>query len=303
MSLVITVVSNHGLWQSTDHRLSSREGDVISDQSLKTTYLEAEDGKAMIAYAGVGRVHEMHISEWVGNVVKGKRRRLADHISVLIKAAERKLMPHSKSNLVPHTFSIAAYENSQPTLYVITNRIIENGKYAIGKNFDLLERRVPRNELYRVIINAEGVGALALSESETREIITKTISRRAAKPTLGENVGAVLARLNANASNDQRSEGLVSQHCIVTYLASPKDGYDRWFCGWDSEFKKPMLRHICGGFDVNNIVEAIAPIAFDHMTREREAKKKGEPFDEEIDIDALNELLRRNHKEPSDEFE
>ena len=33
-----------------------------------------------------------------------------------------------------------------------------------------------------------------------------------------------------------------------------------------------------------------------------EAVKRGEPINEEIVADYINELLRRNHEEPSDEF-
>lgn len=300
MTLVITVLSHHGLWQSTDHQLT-RGGEALPDSSVKNTYLEAEDGKAMIAYAGVGKVNDMQISEWVRGVLRGKKRNLVDHLSVLRDAANRKLLAKSKESRTPHTFSVAAYKNGQPTLYMITNRVIQDGKHIIGDKFDW-RCLVLSDTQYRFVINVEGQGALALSKTEGRDLITKTIRRRIARPSLGKDVGAVLARLNAKASNDQRSEGKVSQNCMVTYLASSTDGVVTWFFGWDPSVKKPMLQDVAGGFDVTNIVETIAPFSLDYLTRQLEALKKGEPFNEQLDIDALNEGLRRNHKEPSDEF-
>ncbi|GEM_PF-3188917 len=300
MSLVISVLSHHGLWQSTDHQLS-REGEPIPDPSLKNIYLEEEDGKAMIAYAGVGSVDKMHISEWIRGVLRGKKRNLVDHLNVLRDAANRKLLPICKRYRTPHTFSIAAYKNDRPTLYVITNHIIQDGIHKIGDEFDL--RQLVLSDMpYRFVINVEGQGALAVSKTEGQDLITKTIRRRAAKLLLGKDVAAVLARLNAKASQDKRSEGTVSQNCMVTYLASPTDGMDTYFYGWDANVKKPMTQHLGRGYDVTNIVESILPYITDNMMRNLEAIKKGEPLDDDIDADIMNDLLRRGHKKPSDEF-
>ena len=133
-------------------------------------------------------------------------------------------------------------------------------------------------------------------------MIVKTIRRRTGKPSLGQDVTAVLAHLNATVSHDRRSRSLVSQNCLVTYLASPTDGLVSQFCGWDRATNKPALQHIAGGFDITSIVKAIKPISLDYATRWMEARKKGELFDEQMDFDAISESLRRSHKEPSDEF-
>ncbi len=143
---------------------------------------------------------------------------------------------------------------------------------------------------------------MAISAAEAEDMIAKTIQRRAAKPSLGREVAAVLARLNAKASQDKRSEGLVSQSCIVTYLASPADGLVTDFYNWDAGVKKPVLQHLSNGYDVTNLIESVLPYITDNMKRNLEAVKRGEPLDDEIDADAINDLLRRGHKEPSDEL-
>lgn len=255
----------------------------------------------MIAYAGVGSVDKMHISEWTRGVLRGKKRNIVDHLYVLCDAANRKLLPICKKYRTPHTFSIASYMNGQPTLYVITNRIIQDGKYLIGDKF-VLSNLALENTRYRVVINVEGKGALALSKTDGCDLVSKTIKRLAAKPTLGKTVAYALYRLNLKASKDQRSEGTVSQNCMVTYLARPTDGVDTFFYGWDPAVNKPMLQSVMGGLDVTNIVETIIPFSSDYMRRQLEALKKGGPFNEKLDIDALNDRLRRNHKGPSDEF-
>jgi hypothetical protein len=200
----------------------------------------------MIAYAGIGKVNEMQISDWVRGVLRGKKRNLVDHLSVLREAATRKLLPESKEIRTPHTFSIAVYKNGQAMLYVITNRIIQDDRHKIADEFNWWSVVLPdtRN---RFIINVEGQGALAVSKTEGQDLITKTIRRRVAKQSLGKNVGAVLAYLNAKASRDERSKGLVSQSCMVTYLASPKHCLDHWYFGWDTTAEKPILQTVVGG--------------------------------------------------------
>lgn len=89
---------------------------------------------------------------------------------------------------------------------------------------------------------------------------------------------------------------------MITYLASPTDGLAHWYFGWDAAVNKPMLQHLGHGYDVTNIVESVLPYITDNMMRNLEAVKRGEPLDDEIDADVMNDLLRRGHNEPSDDF-
>lgn len=302
MTLVITVVTHHGLWQSTDHQLTQVGAEALPDPSVKHIYLEAEDGKALIAYAGIGKVRNMQISEWVRSVLHGRKRNLVSHMSVLREAANRKLLPISKATGTPHTFSIAAYENSQPTLYLITNCVLQDGKYIPGNIFDW-RRLVLKDTHYKEAINVEGQGALALSGIEDRKMLIRTIRQRVKKPSFGKDVAVTMAYLNMKASKDQRSNGSVSQNCMVTHLASSTDGSVHWYFGWDTAAEKPILQTVMGGFDVTNIIETLLPLSEPILKKQLEALQKGEQCDEEVDTEVLNEALRRNYKKPSDEFE
>lgn len=305
MTLVITVVTNYGLWQSSDHKLVAGTNE-IPDPSVKHVYLEAQGDKALIAYAGIGRVKNTHISEWVRNVLRGPPRTLLDCLWMLCEAANKNLLPISKQINVPHTFSIAAYKDGVPILYFISNRVWKKNTKVnlVGGAFKFWS--VPlEGPKQRIIINLEGQGALATLESEARELIERTIRRRSQKPKIGRDVMGVLARLNADASVHPLSEGTVSENCLVTYLAGPKAGAESRFYGPDNLAKDLRTQHIANGFDVNLLVDALIPVIRPRQIRELEAIQKGEKFvstESEQEIAEVNERIRKIYKDPSDKF-
>ena len=143
---------------------------------------------------------------------------------------------------------------------------------------------------------------VAIPPAEAKRMIVKTIRRRAVKPSLGQDVTAVLARLNAKASCHHRSQSTVSKNCLVAYLASPTDGLVSQFCGWDRRTNKPVLQHLAGVFDITAITNVMMPAVLELSTRWRDAKKRGEIFDGQLDTEAINESLHQHHKEPSESF-
>ena len=86
---------------------------------------------------------------------------------------------------------------------MITNRVIQDEKHIIGDDF-VLKTITLEETRSRVLMHLEGQGVMAISEAEAKAMIAKTIQRRAAKTSLGNDVAAVLARLNAKASRDER---------------------------------------------------------------------------------------------------
>ena len=311
MTLVITVVSHRGLWQVSDQR--PRIGGRFFDHvSMKHIRLEAQNGKAIIAYAGLGMVGDMLISEWIRKLLRGSKRPLDEYLGVLKEASDRKLTPFCRKSKTPHTFSIAAFRDGCPTLYLITNRLRKDGREYIGDEFGF-QRLNLGNSTSAMIGNAEGSGVKALPAPDAIEnMIRGTIRRRAKKPSLSDDMMAVLARLNRDASQDPRCDGTVSPHCMFTFLGSPEAGFRiesygrsarsffygrraRSFRIW-SEIT-PIFRNL-EGYDASGIPHRL----LDLERRDIERLFKGEEPTPNTDIDELNEALRKRDFSPTDKL-
>ena len=295
MTLVITVASHRGLWQASDHRLSAGSR-TVDDSSMKHVRLQAQDGKAIIAYAGLGKVGDTPISDWIRKLLRGSKRSLDEHLGILKEASDRKLTPFCRKLKMPHTFSIAAFRDGCPTFYGITNSIRKEGRIYIGDEFQCARFDLGSSPK-AMVINAEGTGVKALPDPDAIEnMIRGTIRRRAKKPSLGDDVMAVLARLNWDASQHKKCNGTVSPHCVVTFLESPDAGFHSKFCGWDPDANHPVFQDLAAGHDMTGIIEALMP-AFRRMA-ERFRKRKVV----DVDIDELNEALRKRDFKPTDKL-
>lgn len=94
MSLNITIVAPWGVWQCSDHRLTDpRTGQLVDDTSVKHIGLYCPDGTGLLAYAGIGRVNEVCISDWVCEVLRGTTRSLVQSIDYLCEQATESIGP------------------------------------------------------------------------------------------------------------------------------------------------------------------------------------------------------------------
>lgn len=296
MTFVITVVSHQGLWQSSDHRLS-QGGRAVSDASMKHVRLDAEDGKAIIAYAGLGAVNETAISEWVRKLLRGSRRPIERHLGVLKDASDRILAPICLNTKTFHTFSVAAFQDGLPVCYFITNRSRDDDGDFIDKDFIFIKFALEGERRY--ILNFEGTGALVLTDEDAMNgLITGTIRRRAKKVSLGEDVMALLARINKDVSQDKRSGDAVSPHCVVTFLERPDVNFRSKFFGWEPKSNHPIFQDLVSGLDVTAIVEVLAPRIFERLKN----KLRGARTNSDFDIDADNEALRQHDFAPTDKL-
>lgn len=300
MTNVITVISNKGIWQLFDHRLTV-QGQPVDDMSLKQVYLKCLNGKAFISYAGLGKVKNTHISDWVRKLIRGADRTLDDHLALIADAATKKIAPLSKAMGLAHTFSVGGFKDGEPVLSVVTNRIKVKGADLIGDKFEILNWKIAEKSRPNfAIISVEGSGATHLSSDKEGKLIQGLIKRRARKPTLGQDVAAALAYLNKRVSGlDKR----VSPHCVVSYLKDPDAGPQRTFWGWDQKTDKPMFRDIAGVHDIFEIMKALLPDTRDHLTAVLEAMKRGEKPELEISTEKLNEELRKGDFSPTDKFQ
>jgi hypothetical protein len=306
VTLLVTVVSNYGVWQASDHRLTSA-GRVVLDDAIKHTRLQSNDGRAIIAYAGFGRsINGVHLSEWVRRVLRGARRTLQDDMWALKCAADEVLVPLCLENGIFHTFSIAAWVNGKPQFYLITNRRSKSGAQYIGQAFEWFRQEIPSGQ-GKTLINLEGSGVLGLPQREVLEnLIPGTLRRRHRKPTLRADVGAVLARIVRDASVTLNRPGApksirntVSRECVVTSLVPPEEAFRSRFFGWAKEAKRPFFQDVMGGHDVNQLMEVLVPHTMPSLQRDLERLKNDQLPEIKVDDNAINEELSKLDWKPS----
>src|SRR5271154_4540188 len=73
MTFTLTLINQHGVWQSSDLRLTDpRTGEVKDDYSTKHVGFRCTDGATLLTYAGVGSVNGVHISDWIRQFTRGE---------------------------------------------------------------------------------------------------------------------------------------------------------------------------------------------------------------------------------------
>ena len=103
------------------HRLTDpRTGRIVDDDVVKHVFLRCSDGAALLAYAGIGRLSGVEISDWIRETLRGESRTLDQSLILLRENATRDLGPQLKGRM-HHMFSIGAFLNGVPWFVQIRN--------------------------------------------------------------------------------------------------------------------------------------------------------------------------------------
>ena len=287
MTLIMTVVSRAGIWQSSDHRLSART-QPYRDPSIKHVRLDCTDGKALLAYAGIGRVGDTHISDWVRRLLRGKRRSIHEALHTLVECSTARLAPISARANLPHTFAVGAFRDGDPRLYVITNRVgSDNGVVFPAPKFYWHAWDIGPAEK-AVIVYLDGSGAHSIKNNDAELLIAEHIEVNWGKAVLKDAIIDNLAFLNRRAARNSKFVQ-VSPECVISYLAPDGSMNHRWD---GAPLFPPMtvLPHVAGEFDIKQIMEIMGPSVKDWMSQAWKAAEKGEkPPD--LDREAINAKL------------
>lgn len=300
MTLTITVISYHGVWQATDHRLS-RAGETVTDDSIKHVKLRAHDGQAVLAYAGVGRVGKIDISDWVRKLLRGENRILRDQVNILCGASTRKLTGVCRRARTPLTFSIGGFESGAPTLYIISNRVRRPNGNIVGEEF--VGERIQLKDAGQndVGVHVEGSGANALRQDELLQFIQGIVRRRAGKSSLWRDMMGALAETIKRASEDERSHGTVSKQSVVTYLPSPQGAFITFFFGWRPDVARPEVPHLIGAVDVKAVKQIIEPLFEEELAKIKQTSDNKEELENALK-DRFNEVLSQCDFTPTDKL-
>jgi hypothetical protein len=118
MTLALTIVSHHGIWQSSDMRLyDTNAGRPLLDGSVKQFRLMFfNEDVALVTFTGIGRIGSSHVSDMIVDLLRGQPRTFDQTLSVLMAFANERLIP-VLAHMFPifrfHAFTIGAFSEGR----------------------------------------------------------------------------------------------------------------------------------------------------------------------------------------------
>lgn len=275
MTLNITAFSKWGIWQVSDHRLTDpNTRKMIDDNSVKHVGLRCRDGFAILAYAGVGKVHGVEISDWIREILRGESRTLDGNLIYLREKSTEDLGP-LLDRKTRHMFSIAAILGGKSWIVQIRNFDCNKSGILGPPKREFATVAQPVEVLPQVFV----FGAPTISIQEMNRI-KKAIEH---KPDRPENISNLLAKINEKASNHPRNGYLVSPSCLTTYMPPTGEPTSSKFHGREKGSKVIVVPLLLFGIDTTEIMRdlinhresgALNNIQFDQFGR-----REVEPID------------------------
>ncbi|SEC35721.1 hypothetical protein [Streptomyces sp. KS_5] len=241
MTLVITLVTPHGVWASTDHRLTAHpDGSVITDSSVKHVIIRCPDGSALVSYTGLGRVGQLDVSNWMREVLRGETRSVNESLIDLREQATARIGSQAKSLDIRHAFLAGAFLNERPWAVAITNATPPTGSSpgSIKSTFETSAMLAERS-----VVFAEGSGRDAIVQAD-RELLHRVSDRKPRRP---EDFMRLLGDVSRRAAESGHPGArLVSRSCSVVFMPPSGDDVKQEWYGPEEE-------------------RALAPAGFSHM--------------------------------------
>jgi len=211
MTLVLSVAGERTVWLLADRRLS-RNGKPLQDDACKVLLLEAEDGVAVLGYAGLGKtVRGTEPSQWMNGVFRGLSGTVDGYLELLRQALEREFPRHvgHLSNLYHHVI-VAAYVKREPRVYTIDMlRDASTGKIEFRVTRHIQRHNKPP------IFRLTGPGGIALLKDRLWMRPLARLVRAHDRGSIDHMpVANYLAGLNAQVSR-AIGDASVSHQCVV----------------------------------------------------------------------------------------
>jgi hypothetical protein len=230
VTLVITLVTPHGTWASTDHRLTAYPGGtVITNSSVKHVVAACHDGAALISYTGLGRLGRIDISEWMRGVLRGESRTVDETLIDLRGQATARFGLQAQSVGVVHAFLAGAYLSGHPCVVEIRNLrpATAFSPAVIQPIFDTGAIKADNG-----VLLIAGGGRDAIVQRD-RALLEKIIQRKPHRP---EDYMKLLGDVNRRAAESHHpSAKTISRSCTVVFMPPSGEGVKNQWYGPDEE--------------------------------------------------------------------
>jgi hypothetical protein len=201
----------------TDRRLSRPDGKTLRDDAIKLLFLESKDGKAILAYAGLGQTPgRTEPSEWMSRVLRGHNLGLEEYLEVLRSAAGSQLPKFLTNVISGHVIVCPAIVANRPRMFSI--EVGSHPGQLILRNWVFTH-----NAQLPPPFSIAGSGAVLYHQDRAwcRELLRLVYAYNRGKISPAP-VCEYLVRLNQQAS---RKVSTVSGDCIVAWRL--RDGQKR----------------------------------------------------------------------------
>jgi hypothetical protein len=292
LTLTMTIVAPWSVWQCSDYRVTILERRPNGrwkvrkreDDSVKHISIQCRDGAALLAYSGLAKVDDVHISDWVRRQIRGSSWSLDQTLIRIREAATAELAGPAKANDVVHVFVVGAYLQGRPWAVEISNT-------TGPPNFPILDRFESgggRADEPKVMIAGEGRDAIS---AEDRALLLRVARRRPRRP---EDIAQLLANIHRRAKHSGHPAGRsISEACFTSHMALSGPGVGGRV-HWDTSGPDtwlpiaPMVYH---GLDMTEIMRLLAEQGHEMRT--------GGPVDEAENRRRTEEALRRSVEPPN----
>ena len=206
MSLNLTIVGPFGIWQSSDHRLvNTTTMRLEDDEASKSVHLHCRDGTALTAFAGVGRLNGVCISDWIRETLRGENQTVDECLILLRENATRDLGPWLRGRRLHHMFTVAAVIGGRPWVAQIRNFETFQDRHGVSRDF--------RTVTEPVTLGGAFCFPPLVSDSDA-QILIRAATRRPRDPTqFSELLAAVDRRVSSGLARR-----IVSPHCVTAYV-------------------------------------------------------------------------------------
>lgn len=266
MTLVLSVHSRESLWLVADRRLSYGDGRPPIDDAVKVMDLETNDGRGLLAYAGLGATSKgTQPSEWMGAVLRGRAGLTFEQaLGVLSDAANRELPRHLAS--IPglnraHFIIVPAFVRGRGArLYSIDNVINSKTRqhwYRFTRHAGSVERDFPS---IRVALAGSGGNYLGKNTELWLRALLSLVKAHDRGKISDYAIADQLARLNYR-THLAVQDGTVGPRCIVVWrrridAKHPAPGSaHQSYTGIDRDSSSGSIPHIANGTDLQAVGE------------------------------------------------
>lgn len=248
MTINLTIINPFGVWQGSDHRLTDPNTRlVVDDYSIKHVIIRCPDGAALLAYAGIGKVKNLDISDWIRETLRGENRTLDQSFILIRENSTRDLGQLLYKHSIPHMYSIGAFLNGQPWCIQIRNF---NSKAGVPDGSILnhfITAAKPIENSGQSFIFGDGEKAIPKKDRTT---FFEMASRKPRQPKEFRDLLATIIRRSAKNMTGEKS---ISSSCVITYMPPTGEPFESKFYGGDKTHKPLITPMLLFGIDLTEL--------------------------------------------------
>jgi hypothetical protein len=301
VTAVVGAWSRQTIWLAVDRRLSYVGLRPASNDATKLMALQAEDGVALLGYAGLGATSAAtEPSAWMSNVLRGGHGTVEEALKELANAARRQLPPHLDRfppSMRYHAIVAPAIVDGEPRIYTIDVALAPDRK-KVKARYERHTRTAPNGWIMTPRFFLAGSGLTVLHRDLTmwaRPLMSllKAHDRELVSPdTVADRFWELISHAHSETTDDS-----VGPDAIVAWRYGPSAGGGRvsghrFYTEAGRQASGPAIPSIANGMDVRalgdrglgEIMRVLGSIEVDPST----GRPDLEAVFERIDFDDLN---------------